>query len=236
MSKPDTPDTDSIEPLPTDGGAAQSRKRESSHRITKVLVAPYTLVRLCLVVAIIVPLVSIVLVLKIVNDAHQPFRVIAVDAADNFIIGPLKDIDQSPIFERSAKLTAIAALSRTPTGFDHPEMVNSLFYRTALNRIKDDLKKQLPNLKAQNLHQKVEISKMRTVDVMQGGRKIYVYGFLNRFGISNGYSITQSEHFRMILVLSPNPTFGERGQYPYIVVNYALRIGEGAWGKDGGTK
>jgi hypothetical protein len=197
--------------------------------VTKALVAPYRIIWIAVAVAIISPLASMGIVLKILNDSKEPSRVIVVDAADNFIVGPLQNIDQSPIFERSGKLATLAALSRTAAGFDYPEMAKGIFYGDALKRLETDLQKQLPNLRAQNLHQKVEISTIQTVETVGAGRKLYIFGSIGRFGTDvSGYAVTHAESYRLILVLVPNPRLGERGAYPYVVNDYRLQVGPNA--------
>jgi hypothetical protein len=226
--------TDELPPLSTAPPPGPAPKRDSSHRVAKSLLAPYRIVWLSVCVAILVPLLCLYLTYLALDAAKAPFRVIVIDAADNYIVGPLTDADQSPVFERTARLVVSASLSRNPNGFDNPEMVKGLFLEKSagsgrppsLNRMNEDLSRQIPNLRAQGLHQKVEISRMETVIVDAMVRKVLVYGQLIRSGKAVGRDVVQSEGFRFLMILAPNPKLGERGQFPYVVTDYTLRVGK----------
>jgi hypothetical protein len=193
------------------------------------MLSPYRLVWVCAAIAIVVPCACLYGVWKIIEAEKKPFRTIIIDPATNFIVGPAAGVDATPLFEHTARFVALAALSRSAVGFDHDTLVSGLFYEETQQRIRDDLSRQLPNLQAQKLHQKVEIGKIETVQAVEDVRKTQISGQLVRAGKdANGYAVSQAEPFLLIVVLVPNPKFGDRGTYPYVVRDYRLVVGERA--------
>lgn len=182
--------------------------------------------KICLAVAIVSPLLSGVITYLSIVAANEPLRGFAIDAADNFIVGPLRDINQTTAFDAISRLSTRALLSRNPRGFDDPDLIETLFYQNAKTKADADLKMQLPNLSARAMHQKVEVSQMQSIAAQGRSRSVRIDGQLIRAGSVAGYAVNEAEPFALIVAIAPNPRLGERGQYPYVVFDYKLAVGK----------
>lgn len=152
-------------------------------------------------------------------------KVFVVDAAGNIHFGPLEDAtSDSELFSVIVIQATIALFSRSPVGFDYPELLQKTMDSFSQRRATDDLNAQMKDIKARSLHQKVEISRIRAVREVSGKRFIVVEGQLLRTGQIEGRAIpTESQVFVVVYELIRNPNLAGSGMYPFIISNLEIR-------------
>lgn len=163
--------------------------------------------------------------------SRVPFRVFVLDAAGNIHVGPTESVKlDSPLFKRTASLAAWAGLCRTEKGFDSPDLAKALYWKSAYSQMSDDFERQRPFLVSKNLHQKPEITRYQALEEQPDGtRMVRIFGNLVRAGSYQGYPVSESDRFRMVLTISPNPDMMEADQFPFVVTEYKLYVGKEAW-------
>jgi hypothetical protein len=148
-------------------------------------------------------------------------RFIALDGSQTFHIG-YASLDQSPVYHTSALMAAQAHYQRSPVGLDLPELAQAMYSRKAYDSLNSEVRAQVEDLRVRNIHQKPEISEIRALREREGIRFLEVRGELLRSGSFQGMPIAEAEPFAILFALQRNPNLGQRGQYPYVVVNYQV--------------
>lgn len=156
---------------------------------------------------------------------EQPFM-FALDGAGTIHAGPMERLTlQNQIFVTTAINGSQAALQRSPVGLDLPEVVAGIFRPDAAAKLKKDVEAQMPDIKARNLHQKPEISKVTALSENGGMRVLSVQGQLIRAGTVDGAPIADpSIPFQLTLAIMENPRMNERGQYPFYITDFRMSI------------
>lgn len=174
-------------------------------------------------------IIALVLVLLIVRGIKSAEKVFVVDGGGNIHYGPLEDAtSDSDLFSVIVLQATIALFSRSPVGFDYPELLEKTMDTAAQRKAANDLAAQMKDIKARNLHQKVEISRIRAVREVSGKRYIVVEGQLVRTGQIEGRAIIpESQVFLVVYELIRNPNLAQTAMYPFIVSAMDIREPQG---------
>jgi hypothetical protein len=150
-------------------------------------------------------------------------RVVILDEAGTFHVSPLLNFEEATQLHTSQTLLACLALfQKNPTGFDYPDILEKMFLPEALEQAKAENARELPELKAKQIHQKVEIFKIDILRTRDDEVLVEVRGQWLRVGLFNGQPFTESPPFKARFTLARNPNLAANGRYPMAVWNYSV--------------
>jgi hypothetical protein len=159
------------------------------------------------------------------QEGTKPY-VYVVDGAGTMHFGPLELLNPaSSVYTTTALWATQAAYQRSPVGFDLPELVSAYFRADAGEKLKDDLKAQMPTITAESLHIKPEISSIQFIKESGKVAIMRVRGQLTRAG-----NLTEQEMrrpalpFVLNLAIVPNPRLSQKDNVPFVVSDYKAFI------------
>ncbi len=175
----------------------------------------------------------LVAVLAVAWTVVQPFliiqtyrtqeRVVILDEAGTFHVSPLLNFeDANRLHISQALLASIALFQRNPNGFDYPDLLEKMFLPEALAKAKEFQSAELPEFKAKQVHQKVEIFRIDVLQTRNDVVLVEVTGQLLRVGLFNGQSFTESPKFKARFTLARNPRLTQNGRYPMAVWQFDI--------------
>jgi hypothetical protein len=151
-------------------------------------------------------------------------RVVVLDEAGTYHISPLLDFEDATKLQTSQTLLAcIALLEKSPNGFDYPELLEKMFLPDALNQAKTMQSQQAAELKAKQIHQKVEVFKLEVLQTRNDEVLVSVSGQLIRAGLFNGEPFTEAQKFQAQFTLLRNPNLTTNGRFPLAVWKFNLQ-------------
>ncbi len=158
-------------------------------------------------------------VLVAIDRLQVKQTVFVLDAAGNITTGPLERVGPgSPLFTAIATQATLQFFSRGPGGLDNPELVQSLFTQECFSRVLEDVAAEAVEMEAKDLRYRPEIREYDLSIPDDHGRRILrVHGFYTISGVVDGLSLKDKRDFRLTLALIPNPNYGARGMYPFVV-------------------
>lgn len=180
--------------------------------------------------AALVALLALAFVVWSQVDAHRVPIVFVVDGAGVVHSGPGARLSlESALFRRLSVRASQVALSRTcsDTGaiFDEAEELQLLYSEDGRRAIEADLSVQAPDFAARKLTQKVLVERTRALRERAGVRLIATYGKLDRRGYFSGRLIHEQIPYTAVLSFAPNPRLDQAGQYPFIVADVKVTLG-----------
>ena len=120
-------------------------------------------------------------------------------------------------------LACLALLEKNPNGFDYPELLEKMFLPDALNQAKAIQSQQADELKAKQIHQKVEVFRLDVLQTRNDQVLVEVTGQLIRVGLFNDQPFTEAEKFRAHFTLLRNPNLTSNGRFPLAVWKFDLQ-------------
>ena len=175
----------------------------------------------------------LIAVLAVVAAFIQPFfiisavrtneRVVILDETGTFHISPLLDFEDATKLQTSQTLLACLALfEKNPTGFDHPELLQKMFLPGALAQAKAIQDQQADELKAKQIHQKVEVQRIDVLQTRNDEVLVEATGQLVRLGLFNDAPFSESVKFRARFTLLRNPNLTTNGRFPLAVWKFQV--------------
>ena len=170
----------------------------------------------------------VIAVLAVAAAFIQPFfiiaafrtqeRVVILDETGTYHISPLLNFEDATKLQTSQTLLAcVALLEKNPNGFDYPELLAKMYLPDALNQAKTLQSQQADELKAKQIHQKVEVFRLDVLQTRNDQVLVEVTGQLIRVGLFNGEPFTEASKFRAQFTLLRNPTLTANGRFPLAV-------------------
>jgi hypothetical protein len=160
----------------------------------------------------------------IISAFRTPERVVVLDETGSYHISPLLDFEDATKLQTSQTLLAcLALLEKNPTGFDYPELLEKMFLPQALNQAKAIQSQQADELKAKQIHQKVEVSRVDVLQTRSDQVLVEATGQLIRVGLFKDEPFTESEKFRARFTLLRNPNLTSNGRFPLAVWKFDLQ-------------
>jgi hypothetical protein len=145
-------------------------------------------------------------------------RVVILDETGTYHISPLLNFEDATKLHTSQTLLAcLALLEKNPNGFDYPDLLEKMFLPDALNQAKAIQSQQADELKAKQIHQKVEIFRLDVLQTRNDQVLVEATGQLIRVGLFNGEPFTEAEKFRAQFTLLRNPNLTANGRFPLAV-------------------
>lgn len=175
-------------------------------------------------IALLMLMAALVQPFAIIAAYRTKERVVILDEAGTFHVSPILNFEDATQLHTSQTLLACLALfQRNPTGFDYPDILEKMFLPVALEQAREAQSKELPEFKAKQIHQKVEIFKIDILQTRNDQVLVEVSGQLLRVGIFNGQSFTESPKYKARFTLARNPNLTANGRYPMAVWNYSVQ-------------
>ena len=165
-----------------------------------------------------------------IKSMKQQQMVAIVDASGNIIYAPLVGFQESgQLHAYHVRLACLAMLQRNPNGFDMPELIDRVFIEPSRSEVRALAKKQAPEFAKKNIHQKVEIRDIATLETRKIDAKnkqtyeavvIRAQGTLIRTGTINNIEFREPANFTLELLFLKNPNLIENGLLPLVVRNF----------------
>ena len=150
--------------------------------------------------------------------------VVVLDETGSYHISPLLDFEDATKLQTSQTLLAcLALLEKNPTGFDYPELLEKMYLPPALNQAKAMQSQEADELKAKQIHQKVEVFQLEVLQTRNSQVLVAVSGQLIRVGLFNGEPFTEAKNFRAQFTLLRNPNLTANGRFPLAVWKFTVQ-------------
>lgn len=170
----------------------------------------------CLILAIIAQIITI-------STMHHNEKVFVIDGTHTLHIGPLEILGQkSPLFTTIALTATQVIFQRSPIGLDLLELMPHLFGENAIKKLQDEIAEKMGELKAKNLHQKPEISKITALAEKDDTRILQVIGNLVSSGVFEGVPLFEAHQFKITFAIKPNKNLSENKLYPFIITDFKI--------------
>lgn len=145
-------------------------------------------------------------------------RVVILDETGTYHLSPLLDFENATKLQTSQTLLAcVALLEKNPDGFDYPDLLQKMFLPEAFNQAKAMQSQIADELKAKQIHQKVEVSRIDVLQTRNDQVLVVAFGQLIRVGLFNDEPFTETQKFQMQFVLLHNPNMAINGRFPLAV-------------------
>ena len=156
--------------------------------------------------------------------------VAVIDASGNIIYAPLVGFQESgQLHAYHVRLACLAMLQRNPVGFDMPELIDRIYIEPARADVRALAKSQAPEFARKNIHQKVEIRDIATLETRRINAKdkqtydavlIRAQGGLIRTGTIHNIEFREPANFTLELLFIKNPNLIENGMLPLVVKSF----------------
>jgi hypothetical protein len=180
---------------------------------------------LCLIVAILSPLLSLGLLVRGTGRLQAGIWTYSVDGAGTIHYGPVAPADaQSALFREILLQATQAYFTRNPAGLSYPEVARRMFVDDSWRQLEAEVRAQAPERKRRNLYDHPEVEGIEVLD--EGGVARYrIRGFLVRSGAMDGlpYEPAPGE-FHLIVEVSPQVDALLAGRYPFVVTRHRATV------------
>lgn len=148
-------------------------------------------------------------------------RLILIDGQNSYHITEYADHEQLlRLYEYTARLATDALWMRNPNGLDRPDLFAEMYAGTARNKALDLLKADLGVFGTRDMHQKVEILRIKVLEADSRKSFVEIEGQLLRSGTNEGRRESSVVKFHATMSLSVNFDLGKNALYPFIVTDF----------------
>ena len=152
-------------------------------------------------------------------------RFVAMDSRNTFYISSVGKFDDAQAIRReTAKMAAVAIFTRRPDGFEHPELIDRLFWPVAGQAVMDDANKEADQFKAEQVHQHAETGPMTEISKDGNATLVSVEVQVMREYVFNQRLLNDVQKATLFLLLKVNSGMATNGQYPLVVYSYKIRF------------
>jgi len=220
MSTADPPHPE-FPPRPAPAGPRGGPPAVSTFTPAARWVAEHQIKVLCMVVATVVPLLSLWLLVRGTANLRAGIWAYSVDGAGTIHYGPVRPAEaRSALFREILLQAAQACFTRNPAGLSYPEVAHRIFVGESWRALEAEVRAELPERKRRNLYDHPEVEGIDVLD--EGDSPRYrVRGFVVRSGAVEGlpYQPAPGE-FHLIVELAPQADALQQGRYPFVVVRH----------------
>lgn len=179
--------------------------------------------RLWCAIALLTIAAAVIQPFLIISAVRTQERVVILDETGTYHISPLLNFEDATKLHTSQTLLAcLALLEKNPNGFDYPELLEKLFLPEALNQAKALQSTQVAELKAKQIHQKVEVFRLDVLQTRNDRVLVEVTGQLIRIGLFNDEPFTETTPFHARFTLLRNPNLTANGRFPLAVWKFQI--------------
>lgn len=151
-------------------------------------------------------------------------RLIIMDGRNSYHITEYAAKEQLlRLYEYTARLATDALWMRNPNGLDRPALFDEMYTGAARNKALDLLKSDLAAFGARDVHQKVEILRIKVLEADSRKSFVEIEGQLLRSSLSDGKRESSVVKFDVTMSLSVNFDLGKNALYPFIVSDFTYK-------------
>lgn len=189
------------------------------------------IISFCVFIAIISPILSLWYLSSALKNARATTWTVQTDAAGAFTIAPATFLDpDAQVFREICIQAADLSFKRNPSGLSYLEFIDRMFVDAARAKLVGHVSAQADRRKRLNLVDSPEIQVIERVDKSTLDFSYRVKGIIVRSGIIEGNASRDVGRFSLLLRLAPQPGLQNRARYPFVVVDWGVRI---EWEKQG---
>jgi hypothetical protein len=160
----------------------------------------------------------------IISAFRTKERVVILDETGTYHVAPLLDFEDATKLQTSQTLLAcLALLEKNPSGFDYPDLLEKMYLPDALAQAKAMQTQQADELKAKQIHQKVEVQRLDVLQTRNDEVLVEATGQLIRLGLFNEAPFTESVKFHARFTLLRNPSLTTNGRFPLAVWKFEIQ-------------
>ncbi len=151
-------------------------------------------------------------------------RLIIMDGSNSYHITEYAAKEQLlQLYEYTARLATDALWMRNPNGLDRPALFDEMYTGAARNKALDLLKSDLAAFGARDIHQKVEILRIKVLEADSKKSFVEIEGQLLRSSAQDGRRESSVVKFDVTMSLSVNFDLGKNALYPFIVSDFTYK-------------
>jgi hypothetical protein len=166
--------------------------------------------------------------LAVKGELRKPQKVALIDPAGNLFVSPLSDVDQSEeLVFWCGQAAANAMLSRRPSGFDFPGVVDLVFRGEALKKLKTEIEAFRKEAEKNELHWKLELKKIEPIASRDPNTKLVkITGAVVELAHFGAVYEQRPRTFELGLKMTKNGEVLTAGRFPYVVETYNIKLSE----------
>lgn len=148
-------------------------------------------------------------------------RLIVIDGRNSYHITEYADNERLVrLYEYTARLAMDALFMRNPNGLDRADLFDEMYSGDARNKALDMLKADMEKFGRQDIHQKVEILRIKVLEADSKKSFVEIDGQLLRFYSVGGKRESAVIKFGLTVSLNINFDLGKNALYPFIVSDF----------------
>lgn len=148
-------------------------------------------------------------------------RLIVIDGRNSYHITEYADNERLVrLYEYTARLAMDALFMRNPNGLDRADLFDEMYSGDARNKALDMLKADMEKFGRQDMHQKVEILRIKVLEADSKKSFVEIEGQLLRFYSVGGKRESSVVKFGSTVSLNTNFDLGKNALYPFIVSDF----------------
>lgn len=148
-------------------------------------------------------------------------RLIVIDGRNSYHITEYADNERLVrLYEYTARLAMDALFMRNPNGLDRADLFDEMYSGDARNKALDMLKSDMGKFGRQDMHQKVEILRIKVLEADSKKSFVEIEGQLLRFYSVGGKRESSVVKFGSTVSLNTNFDLGKNALYPFIVSDF----------------
>jgi len=165
-----------------------------------------------------------------IQAMKQKEKVVILDPGGTLIYSPLLGFEEAgTLHAYHVRLACLALLQRNPIGPDLPDLLKRLYLEPARKKAADLYRRQNPEFKEKQIHQKVEVTKIDILDTKkindQSGQTyeavtVRAGGQLLRTGTVNAMEFREPVKFQIEFLFIRNPDLLANGRLPLVVQDF----------------
>ncbi len=151
-------------------------------------------------------------------------RLIVIDGRNSYHITEYADNERLVrLYEYTARLAMDALFMRNPNGLDRADLFDEMYSGDARNKALDMLKADMEKFGRQDMHQKVEILRIKVLEADSKKSFVEIEGQLLRFYLVGGKRESSVVKFGSTVSLNTNFDLGKNALYPFIVSDFTYK-------------
>ena len=148
-------------------------------------------------------------------------RLIVIDGRNSYHITEYADNERLVrLYEYTARLAMDALFMRNPNGLDRADLFDEMYSGDARNKALDMLKSDMGKFGRQDMHQNVEILRIKVLEADSKKSFVEIEGQLLRFYSVCGKRESAVVKFGSTVSLNTNFDLGKNALYPFIVSDF----------------
>jgi hypothetical protein len=151
-------------------------------------------------------------------------RLIVIDGRNSYHITEYAGKERLlQLYEYTARLATDALWMRNPNGLDRTALFDEMYVGKARDKALDILKNDMANFGSRDVHQKVEILRIKVLEADSRKSFVEIEGQLLRSSLERGRRESSVVKFDVTMSLSVNFDLGKNALYPFIVSDFTYK-------------